>query len=72
MSSNINYKPLFIDKVIEFHEVFPEYTLGEMLHSIITQLNKTGVDIKSKGDLLNLNNQQLYSAIDGAIKEENE
>lgn len=68
----MNYKPLFIDKVIEFHEVLPEYTIGEMLHSIVTQLQKNDIEISSKGDLLNLSNQQLYSAIDGAMKDENE
>lgn len=72
MGSNINYKPLFIDKVMEFSESFPDYSLGEMLHSIVTQLQKNGVDVSSKGALLNLTDQQLYSAIDNAIKEENE
>jgi hypothetical protein len=68
MGSNINYKPLFIDKVMEFSESFPDYSLGEMLHGIVTQLNKNGVDINSKGDLLSLTDQQLYSAIDNTIK----
>ena len=72
MGSNINYKPLFIDKVMEFSESFPDYSLGEMFHSIVTQLQKNGVDISSKGALLNITDQQLYSAIDSAIKEENE
>lgn len=72
MGSNINYKPLFIDKVMEFSEDFQEYSLGEMLFSIMTQLSRNGVDINNKADLLNLTDQQLYSAIDNAIKEEHE
>jgi hypothetical protein len=71
-ADKINYKPLFIDKVIEYSEVLPEYSVGEMLFSVITQLNKAGVPTETKADLLNVTDKQFYSALDSSIKEESE
>lgn len=70
--SNIDYKPLFIDKLVEFSENFPEYSIGEIIHSVFTQLSKSGVDVEGKGNLLNITDQELYSGIGKAIKEESE
>jgi hypothetical protein len=71
-SSNINYKPLFLDKLLEYTENLPEYSLGEMFHSIVTQLSRAGIDITKKSDLLNITDKQFYSAIDKSIKDETE
>lgn len=70
--NNTNYKPLFMDKLQEFIDNFPEYSLGEMFHSILTQLRKSGIEVNSKGDILNLSDNVLYSAIDRAIRAETE
>jgi|31_taG_2_1085359.scaffolds.fasta_scaffold00206_12 hypothetical protein len=71
-SDKINYKPLFIDKVIEYSEVLPEYSIGEMLFSVFTQLNKAGIPTETKSDLLNIKDNYFYSALDSSIKEESE
>jgi hypothetical protein len=71
-TNNMNYKPLFIDKVSEYTEKLPDYTIGEILYSVFTQLSKEGLDVNSKRFLLNLTDKQVYSAIDKAIKEETE
>lgn len=71
-NNDIDYKPLFIDKLIEFTEGFPEYTIGEVIHSVFTQLSRSGVDVDNKGDLLGVTDQELYSGIGKAIKEESE
>lgn len=68
----MNYKPLFIDKVSEYTEKLPDYTIGEILYSVFTQLSKEGLDVNSKRFLLDLTDKQVYSAIDKAIKEETE
>jgi hypothetical protein len=70
--NKLNYKPLFIDKVIEYSEVLPEYSVGEMLFSVITQLNRSGIEINSKSDFLKITDKQFYSALDSSIKEESE
>lgn len=72
MVSDIDYKPLFTDKLTEFSEKFPEYSLGEILHSMFTQLSRSGVDTDKKGCLLKVTDQQLYSSLGKAIKEESE
>ena len=72
MANNINYKPLFLDKLVEYTEKLPEYSLGEIFHSIFTQLSKSNIDINKKGDLLKITDNQLYSAIDKSIKDETE
>jgi hypothetical protein len=71
-TNNMNYKPLFIDKVSEYTEKLPDYTIGEILYSVFTQLSKEGLDVNSKRFLLDLTDKQVYSAIDKAIKEETE
>lgn len=71
-TSNMNYKPLFIDKLSEYTDRLPDYTIGEVLFSIFTQLNKAGVDTSTRQAILNITDQQIYSAIDKAIKEESE
>jgi hypothetical protein len=68
----MNYKPLFIDKLSEYTDRLPNYTIGEVLFSIFTQLNKAGVDTSTRQAILNITDQQIYSAIDKAIKEESE
>jgi len=70
MASNTNYKPLFIDKLEEFSKELPEYSLCEIIHSVLTQLSKNGVTVESKGDLLSITDKQLYSGICKSIKEE--
>lgn len=69
-ASNINYKPLFVDKLSEYSEKLPDYTIGEILYSVFTQLSKCGVDINSKSCILDVTDQQIYSAIDKAITDE--
>lgn len=70
MSSNINYKPLFIEKVEEFLEKCPEYTLGEFLYCMLTQLSKSGTPIDKRRDALKVTDKDLYASICKAIKEE--
>jgi len=70
MGSKVNYKPLFADKVKEFIDKCPDYSLGEFLHSVLTQLSKSGTPIEKKGDILKISDQELYASICKAIKEE--
>ena len=70
MGSKVNYKPLFADKVKEFIDKCPDYSLGEFLHSVLTQLSKNGTPIDNKGDALNLSDKELYASVCKAIKEE--
>ena len=51
MSSNINYKPLFVEKIEEFLEKCPEYTLGELLYCILTQLSKSNTPVDTSPPL---------------------
>lgn len=70
MSSNINYKPLFVEKIEEFLEKCPEYTLGELLYCILTQLSKSNTPVDTRGDALNISDKDLYASVCKAIKEE--
>lgn len=70
-NSKINYKPLILDKISEFIEKLPEYSVGDVLFSTFTQLHKSGVEF-SKSTLLDLTDKQIYSALDKAIKDETE
>jgi hypothetical protein len=67
--SEINKKPLIFEKFREFSKQYPEYSVGEMLHSVITNAS-TAIKLDSKGDLLDITDEQIYSGIDGAINNE--
>lgn len=70
MGSNVNYRPLIFEKVKEVFENCPKYSFGEVMHSVATQLSKRGTQIETKGDLLNVSDEELYKALCKAVKEE--
>jgi hypothetical protein len=66
----MNYNPLIRDKIKEFKQQLPEYSFGEMVFSAISIMEKSkGGQIK-KSDLLEINDEQFYTAFDKAIKKE--
>ena len=62
----MNYRPLTIGKLNTFIKEFPEYTIGEILHSLNTQVNK------KNGKLLSITDRDLYTIIDRTINFEKE
>jgi len=62
----MNYRPLTISKLNEFIKEFPEYTIGEILHSLNTQVNK------KESTLLSISDRDLYTIIDRTITFEKE
>lgn len=70
MESNVNYKPLILEKIKEFSSERPDYSLGEIIHSAITQISKKGVRIETKGDILNITDEEIYKGLCKAFKEE--
>jgi hypothetical protein len=69
----MNYKPLTIEKLKEFIEKYPEYSLGEVLYAILgSKVMKGKPDEASIGWLLDLNDKDIYTAIDKAILREQE
>jgi len=66
----MNYNPLIRDKVKEFKSQLNAYTFGEMLFSAISIIEKTKDFKFSKKDLLNLTDEEFYTALDKAIKKE--
>lgn len=70
MESNVNYKPLIFEKIQEFFEGCPDYSFGEIVHSVVTQLSKKGISVDTKGDILNVSDEDLYKCLCKALKEE--
>lgn len=68
--SKTDYRPLFFDKLSQFMEDCPNYTLGEVFYSILNQIAKKGVRFTDKKDFLDLTDHQIYAGIDKAIKAE--
>jgi hypothetical protein len=67
-----NAKPLFCDKLVEFTEKFPDYTLGEVFYSMFAQLSRRGIDIKGRAEIIQLNDNEMYSALSAAMSNETE
>ena len=64
----MNYRPLVIDKLIEFSEEYPEYSIGELFYSMFTHANiKTAI---KKSQFLQIEDKDLYTMIDKAIEKE--
>lgn len=66
----MNYWPLIVIKLEEFQEKFPEYSMGEIIYSVLIQVDK------EKGmknlDFHSLSHEQFYQAIHKAIRDEEE
>jgi len=63
----MNYKNNAIREVQEFSKEFPDYTLGETLYSFLRLLN-----IQKLSDLLQLSDEDIFSAVERAKQEEKE
>lgn len=72
MQNNINHKPLFFDKLIEFSNKYPEYTLGEMVYSILKQIPNFEVPLENRKYFLYIEDSHFYTGIDRAVKSESE
>ncbi len=57
----MNYKPLINIKLKEYQEEFPEYTLGEILYSMLVSHDKNK-DFK-KADFLSMSDADIYGAL---------
>lgn len=70
MADNVNYKVFIREKLNEFHTVFPEYTFSQVILSVL----KCREDFHNfqKTDLLSITDEDFYTAIENALKKENE
>lgn len=64
----MNFKPLVFEKLREFSEMpeFKDYSVGELLYSVLTQLGDRGQFRKST--LLRIEDGSFYTMIEKAIK----
>lgn len=69
-NSGMNHKPLFFDKLKEFSAKNPEYSLGEMFYSVLKNIPDCEIPIEQRKYLLELEDKQLYTGVDKAIKSE--
>lgn len=66
----MNYNPLIRDKVKEFKQQLPKYSFGEMVFSAISIMEKSKGEQIKKSDLLEITDEEFYTAFDKAIKKE--
>ena len=64
----MDYRVIVMDKLNEYADKFPEYSVGELLYSIFTHSVRK-VDIKTS-DFLKLKDQDFYTMIEVAIEKE--
>lgn len=72
MNNTINHRPLFFDKIEEFTKVHPDYTIGEVLYSVLKQLPNYEVTLDKRKYLLTIEDSQFYTGVDRAIRSESE
>lgn len=66
----MNLKPLVIDKLKDFSKEFPEYNIGQLLYSMLSNYN-VKEDFK-KSNLLEISDTEFYSMIEKAMKKEHQ
>lgn len=67
--SGMNYRNIAIREIKDFAEQFPNYSLGEILYTVIRQ---SGIDSAAIKELRNLSDEQVYTMIDKAREIETE
>jgi hypothetical protein len=70
MGSDVNYKPLIFEKLQDFVIACPSYSIGDIVHSVITQLSKKDLALGTKGDILNITDKEFYTCLCKAYKDE--
>jgi len=69
--SDLNFKPLIKEKLEEFIKAHPDYTVGEIIYSVVAALKSKF--IKTRSDFLEMSDEDFYTGIDNALRnEENE
>lgn len=63
----MNYNTLTMQKLMEFASEQPDYTLGELMYSVLSSFKTT--DFK-KADLLRITDKDMYTYVEKAIKKE--
>lgn len=66
----MDYNLLVVEKIEELRAVHPEYTFGEILYSLVTQLKRTGIKVDNRTDFLAVTSEQCYTAMSRALKAE--
>lgn len=65
----MNYNTLIIDTLKRYFKEFPEYSIGDILYSCLTQINKGDASIR-KIDLRNISTEEFYSLLNKSISNE--
>ena len=66
----MQYRPLVLNKLKEFSKEFPQYSIGELLYSMIAS-SGLGEDF-TLSKLLKISDQDFYSMIEKSIELESE
>lgn len=69
MKDEMNYRPLIVDTFEDLLKKGEEYTLGELIYNILTQVSKAGNEIKTKADVRNITDQEFYTGISRTLTE---
>ena len=67
----MNYRHISKDAMTDFSNNFPEMSLGEIMYSILREVN-TGKKIGSISELLEIDDKSMYLAIEKAVRDERE
>lgn len=65
----MNYDIFIIDTLQAYFKEFPKYSMGDILYSCLTQVNK-GEPFIRKSDLRNITTEQFYSILNESITNE--
>ena len=69
--ANMNYKPLIVDKLKEYNEELPEYSIGEILYSVLKEIS-TSKTIDRTTIRTSLSDKMFYQALNKSLSQEKE
>lgn len=67
----MNYKPLIVDKLKEYNEELPEYSIGEILYSVLKEIS-TSKTIDRTTIRTSLSDNMFYQALNKSLSQEKE
>ena len=66
----MDYNLLIIEKIEDIRKIRPEYTFGQIIYGISTQLRKAGFKVEKHTDFLKIPSEQFYTAASRSLKAE--
>lgn len=65
-----NYKPFIEDKLKEYFDKLPHYSMGDIIYSVLTECTRKGNPSIKKSDLLKMDDKMFHDSLQRSLLKE--